>query len=38
MTIDSATTALQNGDYTYLCISKQMSYKTTFSYIESLEF
>ncbi len=41
ITVDSATTALQNGACTYWCISKQMHYKTTFShngYMKSLEF
>ncbi len=39
-TVDSSTTALQNGACTYQCISKQMHYKTPFShngYIKSLE-
>jgi hypothetical protein len=29
-TVDSGTTALQNGACTYRCISKQMHYKTPF--------
>jgi hypothetical protein len=40
ITVDSATTALQNGACTYRCISKQMHYKTPFShnvYMKSLE-
>ncbi len=40
ITVDSATTALQNGACTYRCISKQMHYKTLFShkaYMKSLE-
>jgi hypothetical protein len=37
MTVDSATTALQNGACTYMCISKQMHYKTPFSHMKSLE-
>jgi hypothetical protein len=39
--VDSGTTALQNGDCTYRCISKQMFYKTplhtTTTYMKSLE-
>jgi hypothetical protein len=44
ITVDSATTALQNGAFTYQCISKQMHYKTLFShkqlhhYMKSREF
>ncbi len=41
ITVDSATTALQNGACTYGCISKQMAYKTPFSfngYMKSLKF
>jgi hypothetical protein len=41
LTVDSATTALQNGACTCQCISKQMPYKTPFphhSYMKSLEF
>ncbi len=41
ITMDSVTTALQNGACTYWCIFKQMHYKTTFShngYMKSLEF
>ncbi len=41
ITVDSATTALQNCARTYWCISKQMHYKTPFShncYTKSLEF
>ncbi len=38
MTVDSDTTALQNGACTYCCISKQMHYKTLFSRMKSLEF
>jgi hypothetical protein len=41
MTVDSRTTALQNGACSYPCISKQMNYKTPFSpngYMTSLEF
>jgi hypothetical protein len=41
ITVDSLTTALQNGACTYQCISKQMHYKTLFShngYMKSLEF
>ncbi len=41
ITVDSATTALQNGACTYKCISKQMHYKMPFShngYMQSLEF
>jgi hypothetical protein len=41
ITVDSATTALQNGACTYRCTSKQMHYKTPFSckgYLKSLEF
>jgi hypothetical protein len=41
ITVDSATTPLQNGACTYRCISKQMHYKTLFShngYMKSLEF
>ncbi len=41
ITVDSATTALQNGAWTYRCISKQMHYKTPFSlngYMKNLEF
>ncbi len=30
ITVDSATTALQNGACTYRCMSKQMHYETTF--------
>ncbi len=40
ITVDSATTAPQNGACTYRCISKQMHYKTPFShnvYMKSLE-
>jgi hypothetical protein len=37
ITVDSATTALQNGACTYRCISKQMHYKTPFSHMKSLE-
>jgi hypothetical protein len=32
ITVDSATTALQNGACTYRCISKQMHYKTPLSH------
>ena len=32
ITVDSATTALQNGAFTYRCISKQLHYKTHFSH------
>jgi hypothetical protein len=41
ITVDFATTALQNGACTYQCISKQMHYKTSFShkgYMKSHEF
>jgi hypothetical protein len=41
ITVDSKTTALQNGACTYQCISKQMHYKTPFShngYMIGLEF
>ncbi len=41
ITVDSATTALQNGACTYQCISKQMHDKTPFShnsFMKSLEF
>jgi hypothetical protein len=41
ITVDSATTAHQNGACTYRCISKQMHYKTPSShngYMKSLEF
>jgi hypothetical protein len=41
ITVDSATTALQNGACTYQCISNQMHYKTPFThngYMKSLEF
>jgi hypothetical protein len=41
ITVDSATTAVQNGACTYLCISKQMHYKTPFShngYMKILDF
>jgi hypothetical protein len=41
ITVDSATTALQNGACTFWCSSKQMHYKTLFShngYMKSLEF
>ncbi len=41
ITVDSATTALQNGACTYWCISEQMHYETTFShngYMKSLDF
>ncbi len=41
ITLDSATTALQNSTFTSRCISKQMHYKTTFShngYMKSLAF
>jgi hypothetical protein len=41
ITVDSATTALQDGACTYKCISKQMHYNTPFShnqYMKSLEF
>jgi hypothetical protein len=40
ITVDSATTALQNGACTHRCISKQMHYKTPLShngYMKSLE-
>ncbi len=40
ITVDSATTALQNGACTYRCISKQVDYKTPLShngYVKSLE-
>jgi hypothetical protein len=40
ITVDSTTTALQNGACTYRCISKQMHYKTLLSpngYMKSLE-
>ena len=37
ITVDSATTALQNGACTYRCISKQMHYKTPVSHMKSLE-
>ncbi len=37
ITVDSATTALQNGACTYRCISKQMPYKIPFSNMKSLE-
>ncbi len=40
ITVDSATTALQNGACTYRCISKQMRYKTPLSHngdLKSLE-
>jgi hypothetical protein len=40
ITVDSGTNALQNGAFTYRCISKQMHYKTPFShngYMKSLE-
>jgi hypothetical protein len=37
ITVDSATTALQNGACTYRYISKQMLYKTPFSHMKSLE-
>ncbi len=39
--VDSATSALQNGAYTYRCTSKRMHYKTPFShncYMKSLVF
>jgi hypothetical protein len=32
ITVDSATTALQNGACTYRCIPKQMHYKTLFAH------
>jgi hypothetical protein len=41
ITVDSSTTALQNGACPYHCISKQMHYKTPFSHnghMKSLEF
>ncbi len=41
ITVDSSTTALQNGACTYQCISKQMHFKTIFShnsFMKSLEF
>jgi hypothetical protein len=41
ITVDYATTVLQNGACTYQCISKHMHYKTLFShngYMESLKF
>jgi hypothetical protein len=41
ITVDSATTPLQNGSCPYRCISKQMHCKTPFShngYMKSLEF
>ncbi len=41
ITVDSATTALQNGACTYRCFSKQRHYKPLFShnsYMKSLEF
>jgi hypothetical protein len=41
LTVDSATTALQNGACTYQFIYKQMHYKIPFShnsYMKSLEF
>jgi hypothetical protein len=41
ITVDSKTTALQNGACAYQYISKQMHYKTPFShngFIKSLEF
>ncbi len=40
-TVDSATTALQNGACTYQCIFPQMHFKTSCShnvYMKSLEF
>jgi hypothetical protein len=37
ITVNSATTALQNGACTYRCISKQMHYKTPFSHMKNLE-
>jgi hypothetical protein len=40
ITVYSATTALQNGACTYICISKQVHYKTPLShngYMKSLE-
>ncbi len=40
ITVDSTTTALQNGGCTYRCISKQMHFKTLLSpngYMKSLE-
>jgi hypothetical protein len=40
ITVDSATTALQDGACTYRCISKQMHYRTPFShkgYMKNLE-
>ncbi len=37
ITVDSATTALQNGACTYRCISKQMHYKTPFLHMKSME-
>ncbi len=37
ITVDSATTALQNSACTYRCISKQIHYKTPFSHTKSLE-
>jgi hypothetical protein len=40
ITVDSGTTALQNGACTYKCISKEMQYETPFShngYMKSLE-
>jgi hypothetical protein len=40
ITVDSSTTALQNGACTYQCISKQMHYKIPFTHNgnKSLEF
>jgi hypothetical protein len=41
ITVDSARNTLQNGAARYQCISKQMHYKTSFSYngyLKSLEF
>ncbi len=37
ITVDSATTALQNDACAYRCISKQMHYKTPFSHMKSME-
>ena len=37
ITVDSASTTLQNGACAYRCISKQMHYKTPFSHMKSLE-
>ncbi len=35
--VDSATTALQNGDFTYRCMLKQMHYRTPFSHNGSIK-